>query len=476
MKRVIRDLLGSKPNVLTTGQRATHTYIIGQPGTGKSRALESWVMQDIFAGHGVAIIDPHGDLFNNLLARIAVVPKVWERVVILNPCNPKWVVSFNPLEAIKGSSEERIAHFLTDIVVKIWKLDTGSTPRMIWLLTNSFLALSDLGLTLLDLPRFLMDTGLRESLLPHLKSESARNYFTYEFPKSSGAIHQWVTPVLNKLGGLIFDPDVRLMIAGGSGLNFRNAIDRKLILLVNLPKGIIGEGASALLGAFIVAHLQKAALSRADTKLREPFFLYLDEFQNYTTNNIIDILSESRKYALSLTLAHQYLDQLSPDMRSAVLNTAGTLVCFRVGYQDAYHLVKEIFPSVGFLAEPEKGYRVERIGNFPLLVFEEAKKPLSWESLAETLTKLPNREFWSRRRGVYSPYRQRTFNMPDPVLTADVRENLGKLLDLSGQRFGRLKKEVQMEINNKRIYKGNQPHRSSPGSEDQETEDFIWGN
>src|SRR5690606_29192722 len=135
-------------------------------------------------------------------------------------------------------------------------------------------------------------------------------------PKSPAGIQQWITPVLNKIGSLIFDPDTRLLLAGRSSLNFRDVLDRKLILLVNLPKGRIGEGASALFGAFIVAHLQKAALARADSRYRTPFYIYLDEFQNYTTDNITDILSESRKYAMSLTLAHQYVDQLQPHLRS----------------------------------------------------------------------------------------------------------------------------------------------------------------
>jgi type IV secretory pathway TraG/TraD family ATPase VirD4 len=128
-------------------------------------------------------------------------------------------------------------------------------------------------------------------------------------------------------------------------------MDNQQILLVNLPKGILGEAPSALLAAFIVAHLQKAALARADRGSSIPFYLYLDEFQNYTTDNIKDILSESRKYALSLTLAHQYLDQLPGELRSAVLNTAGTLVSFRVGYHDATQLAKEIFPSPDYIQQ-----------------------------------------------------------------------------------------------------------------------------
>lgn len=446
MKRVIRQLLQYNDNYLIPYQRATHTYVIGQPGTGKSRALESWIMQDVLAGHGVGIIDPHGDMFQNLLVRISSMPEVWKRVIILDPCNPKWTVSFNPLKAINDLSHERLAAFLTDIIIKIWKLSTSSSPRMLWLLTNTFLALSSLDLTLLELPRFLLDTSYRESLIPKINSESARTYFLSEFPKSQGAIHQWVSPVLNKIGSLIFDPDTRLMVSGGNKIDFRKILDRKFILLVNLPKGIIGEGTSALLGAFIVAHLQKAALSRSNSKSRNPYFLYLDEFQNYTTDNIQDILSESRKYALSLILAHQYLDQLSSDLRSAVLNTAGTLICFRVGYHDACQLVHEIFPYSDYLSSPERKLKINRMGSFPLITVDEHKKPFNWESQTQVLTMLGKREFWSKKRGIFTPIKKRTLNMPDPEYSPETLANIANLLDISGQQFGKLKIEAEHKL------------------------------
>jgi hypothetical protein len=329
-------------------------------------------------------------------------------------------------------------------------LSTATSPRLLWLLTNTFLALSSLGLTLLDLPRFLMDRAFRESLLPRLSNEGVWTYFHLEFPKSQGAVHQWVTPVLNKIGSLIFDPDVRLSLAGGSRLDFRAVLDRQLILLVNLPKGILGEGTSALLGAFIVAHLQKAALSRANTNRRTPYYLYLDEFQNYTTDNVQDILSESRKYALSLTLAHQYLDQLSPELRSAVLNTAGTLVCFRVGYHDACQLAHDVFPSPDFLTVSERGMRLRRIGYLPFPAVEERQKALRWDGLAQVLTKLRPREFWARQRGSYEPIKRRTLEMPDPILTPETKSMRLALLDVSGQRFGRLKRDVRRELDSRR--------------------------
>jgi len=475
-KRILGRMLNNN-NFLLPGQRATHTYVIGQPGVGKSRALESWVMQDFASGEGVGVIDPHGDLYHNLLTRISAEENAWQRVVILDPCNPKWTVCFNPLESFNGLSEDRGAHFLTDIIVKIWRLSPADAPRMIWLLTNSFLALSDAGLSLLDLPRLLLDNSFRERLLIRLKYDNVRDYFLYEYPKTQGAIHQWVTPVLNKLGAIIYDPDIRLMLAGKPTINFKQILDQKLILLVNLPKGILGEGPSALLGAFIVAHLQKAALSRAAQRKRQPYYLYLDEFQNYTTDNIKDILSESRKYALSLTLAHQYLDQLSPDIRAAVLNTAGTLICFRVGYHDAYQLVKEIFPSPDFITEVKRRYKIDHLESYPLAVIEESKEPLKWEGLTQVLTKLRHREFWCRRRGDFTPTKHKTFDMLDPVISAQIRIRRKDLIDYSGRRFGRLKTDIKRELN--RRYKDREYFKFQNGSNSESDpkndDENLWG-
>jgi len=438
--------MGHHETGLTPRQRTTHSYVIGQPGTGKSRAFESWIMQDIAAGRGVGVIDPHGDLFNNLLGRLADKPELWERVVIFDPLDPKWVVGFNPLEPIPNLSQERVALYMTDVAIKIWHLTPANAPRMVWLLTNSFLALSNLGLSLLDLSRFLVDTEYREGLLPRLSHEASKRYFTDEFPRSEAGVHQWVTPVLNKLGGLIFDPDMRLIFAPQSTINFRQIMDQKKVLLVNVPKGVLGEGSSALLAAFIVAHIQKAALSRASSSRRLPFYLYLDEFQNYTTDNIKDILSESRKYALSLTLAHQYLDQLPSDIRSAVLNTTGTIISFRVGYGDATRLAKDIFPAPDFIQSINPAIRLRTSGNIPFPMINPRVEKAGWDGLARALANLKPRHFWMRRRGSYKPIKQVTFDMPNIKITSQLLGKIQNLRDYSGERFARPKASIMQTV------------------------------
>jgi len=469
MNRWARRFLQIDHSHLTPVQRATHTYVIGQPGVGKTRAMESWIMQDVRNGEGVGVIDPHGDLFRRLVFRLAEMPEVWERVIIIDPCDSKWTVSFNPLDGIRGLSEERLSLFLTDVMVKIWRLEVASAPRLIWLLTNTFMALANLNLTLIDLPRFLLESEYRDELLPRIQNERVRLYFEHEFPKNKSAVHQWVTPVLNKIGGLLYDTDMRLMFASHSRLDFRKAMDCRCILLVNIPKGILGEGSSALLGAFIVAHLQKAALSRADFQSRPPVFLYLDEFQNYTTDNILDILSESRKYALSLTLAHQYLDQLSADFRSAVLNTTGNLVCFRVGYGDAARLAKEIFPSPDFMTTTTRRVRLRRPWGIPVLSLLSKEKPFGWDRLAQEIVSLPPRGFWHRRRGNHTPTKQRTFDMPDPILSQDAWAKRWAFQDIAGKQYGRLKQELLQEL------KGKRSHTSwNPGENNDNFDHSFW--
>lgn len=433
--------------------RATHTYMIGQPGTGKSRGLESGAVQDIVSGHGVGVMDPHGELFDHLLSRVALLaehnPRLAERVVVINPIDPIWTVGFNPLEPIDGVSTERLAGFLTDVVIKIWKVDPTNAPRMVRLLNFSFLALAELRLSLMDLPRFLLEEDWRDGLICRIAHPEVVRYFRYEFPNTGGATHQWVTPVLNKVGALLFDPDLRLMFLGRSTINFRDIIDRNLVLLVNLSKGQLGEANSALLGAFIVAHMQKAALARSDYARQRTFFLYLDEFQNYTTDNIKDILSESRKYGLSLVLAHQYLDQLPTDLLGAVLNTTGTIACFRVGYQDASVLSRELFPP-GSLERVNWELDFMRLGRYPLPYPHHVRYPLTREDLTTLLTQLEHREFCAKRRGPFLPVKLRTLDMPTPVKSEHLYRARAELMRISGQRYGRLKWQVHDGLQHER--------------------------
>lgn len=401
--------------------RNTSTWVIGQPGMGKSKFIESQIVQDIRQGRGVGLIDIHGDLYQNILRHLAALtlmqPELAKRVVIIDPTQPQWTASINPLEVVAGQTQERTALFLTDIVIKIWQISPNESPRLVWLLTNTFLALANRHLSLADFPRWLQDKEWRNQHVPLITQEAVRRYWSHEFPQGDKEIQQWIAPATNKLGGVVFDTEVRQVLTGRSAVTMREIMDQGLILLVHIPKGLLGEKSAHLIAAFIVAQIQKAALSRAASSKRQMFYLYLDEFQNYTTDYIQDVLAESRKYKLSLILAHQFLDQLSTEMRSAVLNTAGTIISFRVGYKDARTLVQEMFPTPDF---PIAGSREKG----------------SWEKLALELANLQPREFWIRRRGPFSPVKQRTLDIADPPMTPELAAAVQRLMTISGRLYG----------------------------------------
>ena len=429
----------SQNAILKTNQRATHTYIVGQPGTGKSRLMESWVMQDILAGHGVCVIDPHGDLFQNILSNVAQMQSLWGRVLIIDPCDKEYAVNLNPLKPPDGISSERMAWFLTGVILKIWKLKPNDAPRMNWLMANTFTALSDLGLSISATTRFLLDMDYRLGLLDQIKNESARAYFQWEFPQTKAGVQQWVTPLLNKLGSFLHDPDIAAMFTEAKGMNFQTQMNQRRIILVHIPKGILGENTSNLMGAFIVAQIQQAALSRNTSSDRKPYYLYLDEFQNYTADNISDILSESRKYELSMVLAHQYLDQLDRQIQSAVLNTSGTIACFRVGFEDALRLAKNIFPTKDFNVRVNTRVEFRRQASILIPRITEEKERGGWDKLAYLISNQNNREFWVRTRTSRTPLHLRSKHVGTIHRSKQLDENIRNLVDMSGRRYARLK-------------------------------------
>lgn len=439
--------------VLETEKRHTHTYIIGQPGTGKSRLLESWIMQDICSGKGVCLVDPHGDLFQHVLARVARIPGIWNRVVVIDPLNPYWAVQLNPLRVTAGTSPERTAWFLSDIILKIWKIERNEAPRMTWLMVNTFCALADLQLPLITISRFLLDSEYRNRKVEELKNESARSYFLREYPKQDNAVREWASPLLNKMGSFLQDPDIAAMFNNSAGINMLDLMNRQSIILVQIPKGILGENTSNLLGAFIVAQIQQAAFSRKEEGIRKPFYLYLDEFQNYTTDNISDILSESRKYQLSMVLAHQYLKQLDDKIRAAILNTSGTITCFRTGYEDALQLARYIFPTKAFHTQTRTKVVFTKFMSIQIPRISEEKEKQNWDQLAYLISNQKQREYWVRIRTNESPMHLRSNYVPDIPITKELEENIQHLVDTSGKQYARLKRakgESIYEINDQR--------------------------
>ena len=322
---------------LPAALRIRHTYVIGGSGTGKSTLLLNLILQDIEAGHGVAVLDPHGDLVDGVLARIPENRTV--DVVLINPADEEFPIGLNILTA---HSEIEKTLLSSDLVSVFRRLSTSWGDQMNAVLGNALLAFleSSTGGTLLDLRRFLIDKEFRRSFLPTVQDSEVVYFWEKEFPQLIGRA---ATPILTRLDTFLRPKLIRNMVAQQRSLDFRALVDNRKILLAKLSQGTIGEENAHLLGTLLVSKLHQVALSRADTDAaqRSDFYLYVDEFQHFVTPSMASLLSGVRKYRIGLTLAHQDLVQLgrsTDELVSSVLANATTRICFRLGDQDARRL------------------------------------------------------------------------------------------------------------------------------------------
>jgi hypothetical protein len=328
--------------------RLSHLYIIGKTGVGKSTLLQLLARQDLAAGRGFALIDPHGDLVEGLVRDLA--PAARDRVLYLDAADPSQPFGYNPLRRIRDDKIPLAASGLIETLKKLWPEAWG--VRMEHVLRNSLYALLERhGSTLPDLLRLYADKSFRRAITARVRNETVRTFWTDEFDHYPERYKlEVVAPIQNKLGALLSDPALhRILVAPKDDLRFRSLMDRGRVLLVNLAKGQVGDDTATTLGGLLVSTIGLAALTRADvpTNHRRPFFLYVDEFQSFTTLSFVNMLSELRKYGLGLTLANQHLHQLDPDIRHAVLGNAGTLIAFRLGPEDAIILAREFQPTFG---------------------------------------------------------------------------------------------------------------------------------
>ncbi len=338
---------------LSAEDRRRHLYIVGQTGTGKSVSLQAMIGQDIENGEGVCLIDPHGDVAESVLARV---PKHRaDDVVLFSPGDLERPLGLNMLEYDPARPEQKslIVNEMIAIFDKLYDLKaTGGPMFEQYLRFALMLIMSDpaSGSTLLEVPRVFSDAAFRKMKLLRCSDPVVKHFWEKEAEKAGGdAALTNITPyITSKFNTFIGNEFVRPIIAQEkSTLNFREIMDTKKILLVNLAKGKIGEINSSLLGLIIVGKLLIAALSRAEISEQErtDFYLYLDEFQNFATSSISVILSEARKYRLSLTMAHQFIGQLKEDIRNAVFGNVGSLIVFRTGADDAEVLEKQLAPT-----------------------------------------------------------------------------------------------------------------------------------
>jgi Helicase HerA, central domain len=396
--RITGDLV-----MLAAEARRRHLYVVGQTGTGKSTLLLNLIAQDLTAGEGLALLDPHGDLAEAVLLHI---PRDRTNdLVYLNPADSDRPIGFNPLSAVPDDLKPIVADGVVSAFRHVWPESWG--PRLDYILTNAVRALLDVpGGTLLMLPRLLIDEAFRVPLVDrHVADPYVRAFWQGEYAAYGDHFRtEAISPIQNKIGKALIEPRLRNMLAQPrSTITLRRLMDERAIVICNLAKG--------LLGALLTTTIAQAALSRADVPPadRRTFHLYADEFQSFATDSFSLILSEARKYGLTLTVAHQYLDQLPDKLRAAVFGNVGSMLACRTGASDAPIIAEQI-----------------GLGG------------------ADALLDLPNHTAWARllAGGVpTSPLRVSLFDAPLPR-----RAEARRLIDISRRRFGRPRAEIEERI------------------------------
>ena len=322
--------------------RLRHIWTVGKTGTGKSTMIANMAIDDLKKGRGVAILDPHGDLVDDVLDYIPA-----HRIndtIYFNPADRDFPITLNPLEVTNREEAELVASGLMSIFTKVWA--NVWSARMEYILRNCFMTLAAVpDTTLEDVLKILANTSYRNKILEKVDDGALQNFWKDEFEKMPPMLQkEAIAPIQNKVGQFVTSPLIsRIIGKPKSTINIDEIMDDGKIILANLSQGRLGEDNSALLGAMLITKFELSAMRRVDRDKasRRPFYLYVDEFQNFATDSFIKILSEARKYGLALTLANQYMAQIPENVRKAILGNAGTLISFGVGAEDASLLNKE---------------------------------------------------------------------------------------------------------------------------------------
>jgi len=392
--------------------RSRHVYIIGQTGAGKSGTLELFALSDIFHNHGYAIIDPHGDF---AVDNMRFIPgSRMNDVVYFNPADTAFPLGFNPLEVTNPSQKTNISSEVIGVLKRMFGESWG--PRLEYILRYTILALLDRPTTtMLDITRMLTDKKFRKETLEYCTDTVVLQFWNVEFASWNDKFQsEAIAPVLNKVGAFTANPIIRNIIGQPkSTFNIREIMDEGKILVVNLSKGLIGEDNAAILGAFMVTKIQLAAMSRSDIPNiadRRPFYLYVDEFQNFATDSFATILSEARKYGLNLTVANQYISQMTETVRDAVFGNVGTMISFRVSADDSPILAKQFEPQF----EPQDLLQMHNRHFIINMVINGEKAP----AFSATTLTLP----------------------PEQI------DNSGRIIENTRRNFSRPRAEVEIEI------------------------------
>lgn len=331
-----------QPFGISQADERQHIYIIGKTGSGKTTLLKSLILQHIMLGHGVGVIDPHGDLAEELLD---LIPRHRSNdLCYFNPSDIEYPVAFNLLANVPKDDRHLVASGIVSTFKAIWHDSWG--PRTEYLLYNAVAALLDCqNVSLLGINRMLTDEAYRRKIVSQIKDPFVRAFWAEEYSNyDERFMREAIAPIQNKAGQFLLNPIIRNILGQVKNkVNIPAIMDNGGVFIANLSKGRIGHDKANLLGSLLITQFQLGAMSRAkrpETNRRD-FHLNVDEFQNFPTESFPSILSEARKYRFCLVLSHQYIDQLTPSIRQAVFGNVGTLISFRVGYTDAEILEKE---------------------------------------------------------------------------------------------------------------------------------------
>ncbi|MFZ2682001.1 MAG: type IV secretion system DNA-binding domain-containing protein [Patescibacteria group bacterium] len=360
---------------IKTDDRRRHVYVVGKTGMGKTTLLENMILSDIYAGHGCCYVDPHGDTVQKI---IDYIPS-WRinDVVYFDPADVAHPIGFNILESVDPTMKHLVASALMSVFKKIW--ENVWSARMEYILNNTILALLDTpGTTLLGVNRMLSDKEYRLEIVKNIQDPIVKQFWVTEFAAYDAKFaSEAVAPIQNKIGQFLSSSIIRNIVAQAkSSINIREMMDDQKIFIINLSKGKIGEDAMRLLGGMLITKMQVAAMERVNVpeETREDFYLYVDEFQNFAVESFAGILSEARKYRLNLIMAHQYITQLSEEVRDAVFGNVGTMITFRVGSPDAVFMENEFMPRF----TPEDIINLPKAGIYlKLMIDGVASQPFS---------------------------------------------------------------------------------------------------
>ncbi|MCF7846778.1 MAG: type IV secretion system DNA-binding domain-containing protein [Candidatus Gracilibacteria bacterium] len=424
---------------LRVDDRRRHVYIIGKTGMGKSTLLENMIFSDIQEGKGVAVVDPHGDLAEAVLRFVP--KKRTNDVILFDPADREFPVAFNLLEGKNAEQRGLVASGLIGVIKKL-NIDSWG-PRLEHFLRNTILALVEApDTTMLGITRMLVDKDYRYKILHYVEDPMVKSFWQTEFSAlAPQKLAEAVGPIQNKVGQFLATPVIRNIVGQPkSTLDLRFAMDTGKIVIVNLSKGKLGEDNSAMLGSLLITKFQLDAMSRADIpqKDRRDFYLYVDEFQNFATDSFASILSEARKYRLNLTMANQYIAQMSEEVAAAVFGNVGTLVSFQVGIDDA-KILSEQFD-------------------------EERVTPIN-------IASIPKYQVYNRVmvEGITSPvFSANTLPPPEITEPEDPEERMKKIRNFSRQRYAKPRSSVEEKImrwtrpeENKRKKKGEEKNGES---------------